>query len=737
MFVLTKLHIRGRLIAGFASMCGILIIAVCLTLWNVRSVEHNILEIEHVQLPTANTSMTIVTDIYASLAALSGWVLTANPAYKTERAALWQSIEQRRDIIDELSKDWANTKEVEAWGEFNTILGAFKTAQQAAEDIAHTPGQFPATRIFVEEASWMSQQMASSASMMIELESGMAGTPERKRILSTLSDLRSTLNVSMSNLLAYLLTGSEDSRLEFEDVWMANERRLTELQAQSSLLSEEQRMGLESYSQSRADFAPLPAKMIEIRESAGWDRSIEIMREEAAPKAALLLDILSGEVAEDGSRHGGIVDIQNNELLTNIYETGGAVTVLSTTMWLLLVAGFAISAVVIVFLSRSIITPIQGMTSVMEKLAHGDLKVEIPARGREDEIGHMAEAVQVFKENAIEREELALQTKAAEEQARSAELVAQKAKEEQLARDRRTEEEKAKEQEKLAQDAEQRAHRISELCAAFDQASTKVLQEVATAADQMQTSSVQMAATATETSTQARAVSSASADASSNVQTVAAATEELSSSISEISRQVTRSSTITQRAVNEAGHTNATMKGLAESSQSIGDVIELINDIASQTNLLALNATIEAARAGEAGKGFAVVASEVKSLAEQTSKATEEIAAQISRMQGTTTDAVSAISDIGETINEVNDIASSIAAAVEEQGAATSEISRNVQEASARTNEVSSSIETVTQGAHESSQVANTVRESAVRLVAQSDTLREEVDIFLKEVRAV
>jgi methyl-accepting chemotaxis protein len=244
-----------------------------------------------------------------------------------------------------------------------------------------------------------------------------------------------------------------------------------------------------------------------------------------------------------------------------------------------------------------------------------------------------------------------------------------------------------------------------------------------------------MSATAKESNRQTTAVAAASVQATTNVQTVAAAAEELSASISEISRQVAQSAKIAGQAVEDAERTNATVKSLAEAAQKIGDVVKLINDIAGQTNLLALNATIEAARAGDAGKGFAVVASEVKSLANQTAKATEDIAAQIGAIQTATQNSVQAIGGIGKVIGEINGIATTIASAVEEQGAATQEIARNVQQAAAGTQEVSANIEGVKEAAAETGRSADQVLNAAGKLAQHSTTLSAEVDTFLKKIR--
>ncbi|MGD0193022.1 MAG: methyl-accepting chemotaxis protein [Rhizomicrobium sp.] len=348
----------------------------------------------------------------------------------------------------------------------------------------------------------------------------------------------------------------------------------------------------------------------------------------------------------------------------------------------------------------SVSTPIRKMTDAMGKLARHDLSTEINGVGRKDEVGQMASAVQVFKDSMIEADRLKAEQEAAQ---------------------RRT---------------EARSARMDELTRNFEVSVAGVVQTVAAQATQMESSAQSMSATAEETTKQASAVAAASEQSSANVQTVASATEELSSSIAEISRQVSHSNQIASNAVTEATKANEMVQGLANASQKIGEIVALINDIADQTNLLALNATIEAARAGDAGKGFAVVAAEVKNLATQTSKATEEIGAQITGVQGATQNAVRAIGSIGKTISEIDQIATAIAAAVEEQGAATQEIARNVEEAAKGTQEVSANIGGVTEAANGTGAAANQVLTAAQALTGQSGHLKDLVQQFLTSVKA-
>ena len=383
-----------------------------------------------------------------------------------------------------------------------------------------------------------------------------------------------------------------------------------------------------------------------------------------------------------------VADAEGTAQLLSWFVMGAIAIVLA----LLIVTG--------VVLFRRVIFPMQGLQQVMTSLSNNELDVEITGSDRSDEIGQMAGAVTVFKDNAIERERLETDKKAQRD--------AQKA----------------------------RAEEIQTLVNDFEKQVEESLNTTATSVAELEDTARTMSATAGETSAQSTAASAASQEASVNVQTVATASEQLSASIQEISRQVSQASSTSSSAVEEASRATTEVQDLAEASQKIGEVVNLINDIASQTNLLALNATIEAARAGEAGKGFAVVASEVKNLATQTAGATEEIAGQISSIQDATTSAVDVIQGVSKTINDINEIATAIAAAVEQQGAATSEISRNVQEAANGTEEVSRNVVLVSGGAEKTGASADTVLHASQQLSQQALTLGKDIKAFLGKVQA-
>ncbi len=274
-----------------------------------------------------------------------------------------------------------------------------------------------------------------------------------------------------------------------------------------------------------------------------------------------------------------------------------------------------------------------------------------------------------------------------------------------------------------------------ELAESFEDHVGAVANSVASASTELQHAAQEMSSTASHAGRSISAVSTATEQTTANVETVASASEELAASIREISGQVDQSSRITREAVVEAGNANGQVESLANSAQRIGEVVKLITDIAEQTNLLALNATIEAARAGDAGKGFAVVASEVKSLANQTGKATEEISTQISDIQGATEDAVKSIRSISSIINRIDEIASAIATSVEEQAASTQEIARNVTEASRSTQEVASMIGAVADATSQTGAAAGEVLASSQGLSTQAEQLQQEVDNFMTKIR--
>jgi methyl-accepting chemotaxis protein len=351
-------------------------------------------------------------------------------------------------------------------------------------------------------------------------------------------------------------------------------------------------------------------------------------------------------------------------------------------------------------IARSISRPLSLIAEQTSKLAEGDLAVAVPFLEEAHEVGRLARALDVFKTNRRKADEMtAMQRNEQATKLRRQETV-----------------------EKLIDD--------------FHERTARVIEAVMHAAERVQSLSGDLAEMATQSRSKIAAVNQASNDTTGNVQSIAGAAEELSTAVGEVSRQASQSTTVAERAVNEAEETNTTMRGLAESANRIGEVVKLINDIASQTNLLALNATIEAARAGDAGRGFAVVASEVKALANQTTKATEDIQSQIGGIQDETSRAVAAISSIGTTVSDMRTMATEIAAAMQQQGTTTQEIARHIAEAADGTRHVTNNIGGVAEAAETTSQAAVSLRGASEDLRREATSLNDEMIRFFDDMRA-
>jgi methyl-accepting chemotaxis protein len=468
----------------------------------------------------------------------------------------------------------------------------------------------------------------------------------------------------------------------------------------------------DSLAKSRAQYEPLISSDDERQTykdfSSLWDQYMEVhktvqelSRANKNTDATALINGKSSELYSAASaKVDHLVEI-NNQGGMDASAHGDALYAFSrNTIIGVIVISFIAVAVLAFMIVRNVSVPITRMTAAMAKLGAGDKTIMVEGLDRSDEIGGMAQALQVFKDTAIEAERMAAE-QAAAQQARA-----------------------------------KRAQVIEELTTNFDREATAIVKTVSAAATEMQATATSMTGTAEETARQANAVGAGSEQTSANVQTVASATEELASSVAEITRQMAESTKIASDAVQQANKSGLLVKALSDAAQKIGAVVNLINEIASQTNLLALNATIEAARAGDAGKGFAVVASEVKSLANQTARATEEIGTQISAIQQATSETVQAIDDISTVIKRISEITTTVAAAVEEQGAATQEIARSVQQAAQGTQEVSSNIISVTEAAQGTGVAANELLSASADLAKQSEMMRGQVETFIARIKA-
>jgi methyl-accepting chemotaxis protein len=453
-----------------------------------------------------------------------------------------------------------------------------------------------------------------------------------------------------------------------------------------------------------------PARLMELKALVErWsaevaDRELALMKDPATREEARRLEGSGvGKAVMDAVRAKAAEIAQVEQDLLKVRSAASATAIASSRAANLIGLGLIVLTALVgsLALHKGIGKPIHQMTQAMTRLAANDLSTEIPAVGRRDEIGAMARAVQVFRDG--------------------------------LARAKALEEEAAQTQARVEA---QRKAAMRDMAASFESAVGGIVRAVTTAATNLKSTAETMSAAATETAAQSTTVASAAEEAASNVNTVAAAAEELGVSVNEIGRQVQASADLADAAVTEAGKSAELVRSLRDRAAKIGAVVDLISGIASQTNLLALNATIEAARAGEAGRGFAVVATEVKELAGQTAKATDEIARQIGEIQSWTGETVEAIGVIVGRITEMSGLSTGIAAAIEEQGSATQEIVRNVGQAAFGAGEVTANIAGVASAAEGAGAAATQVLGSASELSVQAERLDVEVHRFLDTVRA-
>ncbi|MCK1741411.1 HAMP domain-containing protein [Bradyrhizobium sp. 139] len=664
-----RLGIRGRLYAGFTALVLVGLTMAVVAVWNLRAVQDQVARQSALSDSTARV-LEISTHLQAIQRANLRYIYDASePAMKeaAERETAASELlkvgaqgtlsEERRKLYNDLIADIAKMRSLrDNLGDaVNEARTGKATLLPSGDELTVKMGKLVDTaRAAVDE---------DTAALVADLESRLLLVQIANWRFLALRDVKGPANFRTNvDRAAQRLAALEKSP-------QAAELRTTLAPVKTSL-------GIY-----KSAFETTSAAMLQADEI--YHKNLAPLIVESIAKLKVAETALKKDYKESRNRAEAVIDGT-----TTVQEIAGGLA----TLFGLIVA---------FLIARSIVGPLTSMTRAMGLLAGGNLEVEIPGRGKADEIGDMAKAIEVFKTNMLDTERL-----------------------------------RAEQSELEARQAESRKADMVRLADQFEQAVGEIVDTVSSASGELEASAGTLTATATRAQDLSTEVASASQEASANVQAVASATEELSSSVTEIARQVQESARIANEAVGQASRTNERVSELSRAAARIGDVVELISTIAGQTNLLALNATIEAARAGEAGRGFAVVASEVKALAEQTAKATGEIAQQVSGIQAATEESVGSIREISGTIERLSEISSAVAAAVEEQGAATQDISRNVQQAAHGTQRVSTNIGDVQRGASETGSASSQVLSAARSLSADSNRLKQEVARFLNSVHA-
>ncbi|MGY6569843.1 MAG: methyl-accepting chemotaxis protein [Salinarimonas sp.] len=665
---LPQLGLRGRIAAGFAAILALAVGMAGFAIYNALGLDRNFADYREIADETQRTES--LTADFTRMLVLARDELSAPDEERRERITA-MSNQVRAQIVGATQVTASDDRRAM----LASIVLSYDEFERGVEELFAVDAQL---RAIVAEEIEPAIGSVTEAIMQLVYSASLEGD------LDTSNDSSRALQFALVSRAAFgrYLAGDTQARSQAE---MMAGRALQQSQQLQARTTHRGRLTLlEQASENLELYQDAMLRGMEISDRLGVMHQ-EILGESEQVIAGLTADIVASALRDARAIGEGTAAAAMQVVMMTI-----AATVL------LAILGIAIA----VLIGRSVSRPVVAMTSAMRELADGNTAITVPGRERSDEIGAMAGAVEVFRQNAIERERLTSES----------------------------------EKEQFERAERQRA--VEKLIAEFRDSVGVMLEGVTGNMRQMRDTAHNLTMIASQTADLTEQTASASEDSSNNAATAAEAAESLNGAINEIARAVGMTTEVVGRATQAANHTNTRVASLSEAAQRIGDVIGLIQEIAEQTNLLALNATIEAARAGEAGKGFAVVAAEVKNLADQTAKATQEISGQISAIQGSTKDAVSNIEQIAGIMKEVSEHTTSIAAAVEEQGASTDEIARNVQRSAESSRQVAGSIESVRASTGETNQSADKVLHSADAATDETRKLRRAIDTFLERVAA-
>jgi methyl-accepting chemotaxis protein len=787
------LKVRTQISIGFAIVILILIGTISFSIVESKKGKDSFDRLVELRMPTAQNTLKMLNGINHSLAALRGWIILGKDKFKDERDKSWGlEIEPAAKEMLQLSKNWTNPENVKVLNQIKHDLEKFKQFQKEIEDIAQTIENTPANKMLLNEAAPQAAIIVSTITEMIDAEAKLEATPERKELLGIMADVRGSMGLALANIRAFLLSGDPRFEDKFKAMWSKNDIRFSLLTTKTDLLTPDQQASFERLKLARKAFAPLPLKMLKIRGGKEWNQANLWLGTKAAPTAFRIkqgLDSMLNSqstlltkdtiVAKSDSEH-----FNSNLWLSLILGTGLSIFI----AWA--ITTLVLRKLTRAWVESDKITAVVENLPINVMLADKNLQIQYvnPAtrktlKSLQDFIPVSAESligenIDVFhKDPKMQRQLLdnpsnlpiqtlikvgnetidllvsAVRNKNGEYLGPMAAWTVVTEKIAMQERERRGSRELQEKVDKMLVSVDAASHgdltcevgvsgddaigKMGEGLAEFINKLRVGITKIAENTEQLDNSSQhmssisqQLASNAHETSKQSSIVSEASGQVSASVETVSAGAQEMSASIREISKAASDAAQVSQRAVDIVETTNKIVQKLGDSSGEIGQVIKVINSIAEQTNLLALNATIEAARAGEAGKGFAVVANEVKDLAKETSKATEDIAQRIESIQQDTGQAVSAIDEITEVIKRIDDISGTIASAVEEQTATTSEIERNIHEASNRTLDINENISGVAQAAEDTSVGASQTSDASGSLSKMVSDLKDIVSAY-------